>query len=92
MLPLLKKALDRDVPEVTQLLGRGDRAEAAARLHALKGFLPIFCFPALFNELVRVEKLCRVTADADLLDAYDALARQLRGLAQEVAHYELEAS
>ena len=88
MLPHLMKTLERDVPDITQMLRAGDSTEAAARLHALKGFLPIFCYPELFSELVRVEKMCKAGPCADLLDAYGALALQLQGLARDASHFQ----
>ncbi len=88
MLPLLNQALSREVPEVALLLEKGDALEAAARLHSLKGFLPIFCYPALVQELVRIEKWCKTEPNAGLLDAYRALASQLQGLSQEASHYD----
>ena len=90
MLPLLNKSLARDVPDVAQLLLRGDTVEAAARLHSLKGFLPIFCYPDLIDELVRIEKWCKSGAASDVLPAYMALASQLQGLAQELSRYEAQ--
>jgi len=90
MLPLLRIALAREVPEVTQLLARGDATEAAARLHSLKGFLPIFCYPPLVVELVHIEKCCRAGPHPDLSVAYQSLALQLQGLSQEIDHYEAQ--
>ena len=90
MLPHLMKSLDRDVPDITQMLLAGNSAEAALRLHSLKGFLPIFCYPDLFSELVRVEKLCKAGPSADLQEAYGALALQLQGLARDVSHFQSE--
>ena len=88
MLPLLTKALERDVPEVAQLLSKGEIAEAAAVLHSLKGFLPIFCYPSLVEDLVRMEKSCKSGSNPDLLSDYDALTWQLQGLGREVSHFE----
>lgn len=90
MLPLLNKALARDVPAVAQLLEKGDAVEAAALLHSLKGFLPIFCFPSLVEELVHIEKSCKSQPGAEVLPAYLVLASQLVRLGQEVAHYEAQ--
>jgi len=88
MLPHLINSLARDVPEVTQLLEKGDALEAAARLHSLKGFLPIFCYSDLMEELVHIEKWCKSGPGPDLLIAYRALAMRLQGLGQEVSHFE----
>jgi len=87
MLPLFVQTLKRDVPDIAQCLAQGDTAQAASRLHSLKGFLPIFCFPALVEEVVRVEKLCRTDPAAAVQSAYDALASHLRSLGDEVAHF-----
>lgn len=87
LLPALCAALAKDVPEVADLLAKGDAAEAAARLHSLKGFLPVFCFPPLIEELTRVERLSKSGASGELTAAYAALAPALQQLGHEAAHF-----
>ena len=87
LLPALCTALAKDVPEVANLLAQGDAAEAAARLHSLKGFVPVFCFPPLIEELTRVERLGKRGASGELTAAYAALAPSLGRLGEEAAHF-----
>ena len=87
LLPALCAALAKDVPDVANLLAQGDATEAAARLHSLKGFVPVFCFPALVDELTRVERLSKSGASGELTRAYAALAPALGRLGEEAAHF-----
>lgn len=87
LLPALCAALAKDVPEVAHMLAKGDAAEAAARLHSLKGFVPVFCFQPMIDELIRVERMSKSGASVELTAAYAALAPKLRQLGQEAAHF-----
>jgi hypothetical protein len=86
LLPVLCTALSKDVPEVATLLAQGDVDEAAARLHSLKGFVPVFCFAPLSEELFRVERMSKGGGGRELTAAYAALAPELRQLGAEAAH------
>ena len=91
MLPILCATLEKDVPAVTLLLAQGERHAAARCLHSLKGFVPVFCHEDLEAELVSVERLC-CSADSPGIDAaFDHLAPKLLVLAQEAAHYLVQA-
>jgi hypothetical protein len=87
LLPTLCAALAKDVPEIAQLLGQGDSECAAARLHSLKGFVPVFCFAPLVEELTRVERLSRLGASDEVVKSYALLAPDLQCLGLEAAHY-----
>jgi hypothetical protein len=87
LLPALCKALGQDVPLISELLSNGKMGDAAARLHSLKGFVPVFAFPELVQEVARVEKLSRGNDPDELAQAYEALAPALRCLGSEAAHY-----
>ncbi len=87
LLPALCTALVKDVPGVADLLAQGRSADATARLHSLKGFVPVFCFAPLVEELTRVERLSRGGASAEVIASYAALAPALQRLGEEAAHY-----
>lgn len=87
LLPALCTALDKDVPEIAVLLAQGRAADATARLHSLKGFVPVFCFSPLVEELTRVERQSRGGASAEVIASYAALAPALQRLGEEAAHY-----
>ena len=86
LLPALCAALKKDVPEIADLLAQGRAADATARLHSLKGFVPMFCFAPLVEELTRVERLSRGGASAEVAASYAALAPALQRLGEEAAH------
>jgi hypothetical protein len=87
LLPALCTALAKDVPDIADQLAQGRAADATARLHSLKGFVPVFCFAPLVDELTRVERLSRGGAGAEVIASYDALAPALQRLGEEAAHY-----
>jgi|LauGreDrversion2_5_1035112.scaffolds.fasta_scaffold15194_1 HPt (histidine-containing phosphotransfer) domain-containing protein len=87
LLPVLCATLAKEVPETAHLLAQGDFAEAAQRLHSLKGFVPVFCFAPVVEELARVERLCRGGANQAVVAGYAALVPALQCLGEEAAHY-----
>ena len=87
LLPALRTALAKEVPEIALLLGQGAATDAAARLHSLKGFVPVFCFAPLVEELTRVERLSRQGTTPEVINAYALLAQELQRLGLEAAHY-----
>jgi HPt (histidine-containing phosphotransfer) domain-containing protein len=87
MLVMLKESLTRDVPQVTSLLLEGDIAGANRLLHALKGFIPIFCAEGLCEEVVHVEGLSKDLTNTELVPAYARLRPQLEALLAEVSAY-----
>ena len=87
LVPALCSALRKDVPEIANLLAQGRAVDATARLHSLKGFVPVFCFAPLVVELTRVERLSRSGASAEVIASYAALAPALQLLGEEAAHY-----
>jgi len=87
LLPVLCSTLSKELPETALLLAQGNLSEVALRLHSLKGFVPVFCFSPLVEELTRVERLCRGGASDTVGEAYAALLPTLQRLGEEAAHY-----
>ena len=84
MLVMLEEALARDLPDISDLLQKGDILGANCLLHAIKGFIPIFCQDALSQEVTRVEAMSKEPFDAGLSDGYAQLRPHLEQLLAEV--------
>ena len=87
MLPMLQELLMRDVPQIGRLLDGGDVRGANTLLHSLKGCMPIFCAPALCEELASVEHMSKPGGSGDVGMAFSRLQPKLDGLLEEVAQY-----
>ncbi len=87
MLPMLQELLERNVPQITQSLANQDVRAASPLLHALKGVLPIFCAPALCEQLAQVEQMSKTGEGPDVGEAFAAVSPQLGGLQLEIARY-----
>ena len=87
MLLMLQESLARDIPLVSELLQAGDVVAANRVLHALKGFIPIFCQAPLCEQVVRVEALSKDSRSQELGPAYRALRPELQALLDEVNAY-----
>ena len=87
MLPMLQELLDRDLPQITQMLAHQDVRGANPLLHSLKGCLPIFCGPVLCEQLARVELMSKTGVGTEVGEAFNDLRPKLLVLQQEVALY-----
>jgi HPt (histidine-containing phosphotransfer) domain-containing protein len=87
MLQMLEESLARDLPLIASLLQQGDVPAANRLLHALKGFIPIFCPEALSTHVAEVEGLSKQGPNPSLVPAYAALQPQLATLLSEVSAY-----
>lgn len=85
MLAMLQEALARDVPEISVLLQRGDTVGANHLLHAIKGFIPIFCPEPLCLEVARIEGMSKDAFNAELAGGYARLRPLLEQLLSEVS-------
>jgi hypothetical protein len=84
MLVMLQDTLVHDLPLIDSYLDAGDVAGANRLLHALKGFIPIFCRPDLCAHVVRVEALSKDSQSTSAAQAYRLLKPQLEQLLAEV--------
>ncbi len=87
MLLMLQESLTNDLPKIASLLQQGDVPAANRLLHALKGFIPIFCQESLCSHVVQVESMSKLGANPDLLSAYVGLQTELAKLLREVASH-----
>jgi HPt (histidine-containing phosphotransfer) domain-containing protein len=87
MLDMLQSTLDRDVDQIERDLAAQDVKAANRLLHAIKGFIPIFCVDALCEHVAQVEMLSK-TGSADAVGAAYALLRpKLLQLQSEIDAY-----
>jgi hypothetical protein len=84
MLVMLQDTLVQDLPLIDSFLGAGDVASANRLLHALKGFIPIFCRADLCAHVVQVEALSKNSQSTAVAPAYLVLKPQLEQLLAEV--------
>ena len=87
MLGMLEDTLANDIVSISTLLAQGDVAGANRLLHPLKGFIPIFCSPALCEQVSAVEGLSKHGGCAEVSAAYDKLKPELELLLAEVAAF-----
>ena len=93
MLLMLQESLTRDIPLIAQLFRDGDLVAANRVLHALKGFIPIFCNQPLCEQVVRVEGLSKDRLSTTAGPAYVLLMPELLQLLSEVsAHLKASAA
>lgn len=85
LLGMLQVSLTRDIPRIEQLLAQDNVLLANRMLHALKGFIPIFCDDALCDEVAAVELLSKTASAAEVAAAYATLGPKLRLLQLDVA-------
>ena len=84
MLDMLQTSLDRDLPMISALLAQGDTKGANRLLHALKGFIPIFCVDALCEQVALVELISKTASATDIATAFASLEPKLRQLQAEI--------
>jgi len=87
MLSMLEDSLARDVPAIAELLKVGDAAGANRLLHRIKGFIPLFCGPALSEHVAQVEMLSKQAGSTAVGPAYDDLMPELEQLLADVSNY-----
>jgi HPt (histidine-containing phosphotransfer) domain-containing protein len=84
MLDMLQSSLDRDVPQINAFLAQGDAKGANRLLHALKGFIPIFCVDDLCEHVALVELISKTANAVDIATAFAPLEPKLRQLQAEI--------
>ena len=84
MLAMLQETLAHDHPLIDAYMRGGDIANANRMLHALKGFIPVFCQWELSAHVVRVEALSKDSLSTSAAPAYLLLKPQLEQLLAEV--------
>jgi hypothetical protein len=89
MLDMLQNTLTRDIPLIEQYLQQHDVAKANRVLHAIKGFIPIFCTELLCTEVAAIELLSKTGTADEVLPFYALLRPKLERLQAEIDAYML---
>ncbi|MGI9135047.1 MAG: hypothetical protein ACR2I0_14080, partial [Rhodoferax sp.] len=84
MLVLLRDQLASELPQVADLLLKGDLPGVQKLLHSLKGCLPIFCTQIVCDEVLQVECLCKSSDAAGARAAFAVLRPKLEDLHTEL--------
>lgn len=87
MLTMLEESLTRDIPMIAALIDARDIVGANRLLHSIKGFIPIFCGPAMCDLVAQVELLSKDPNSTTIGPAYAELQPELRQLLAEVSAY-----
>lgn len=84
-------SLTSGLPEIGAALESGDVAAANRLLHAIKGYVPIFCTEALVAHVVEVEQLSKTEGVAVVRPAFAELAPKFEVLLREIRTYVAQA-
>ena len=87
MLQMLHNMLASDVQQIGQCMDASDFSGAGQLLHALKGCIPIFCYPTLCQELTAVEQMSKSASPEGCAPAYVPLRTKLDSLRTEIGMY-----
>lgn len=87
ILQTVNGSMTHDIPEIARLLDAGEVATANRLLHAIKGYVPVFCSDALIDQVVSTERLSKTASAGVVKPAFAALAPKLQSLLTEVRLY-----
>lgn len=87
ILQTVNGSMTHDIPEISRLLEAGEVPTANRLLHAIKGYVPVFCSDALIEQVIQTERLSKTAAAEVVKPAYAALAPKLQSLLTEVRFY-----
>jgi HPt (histidine-containing phosphotransfer) domain-containing protein len=84
MLDMLQVSLTRDIPQIERLLLENNVLLANRMLHALKGFIPIFCTDELCDQVAAIELLSKTASAQEVGAAFALLSPKLEQLQSEI--------
>ena len=84
MLDMLQVSLTRDIPQIEQLLAQNNVLLANRMLHALKGFIPVFCTDELCDQVSAIELLSKNASAQEVGAAFALLSPKLEQLQSEI--------
>ena len=87
ILQTVNGSMMHDIPEISRLLEAGEVSTANRLLHAIKGYVPVFCSDALIEQVIQTERLSKTAKAAEVVPAYVALSPKLQSLLTEVQLY-----
>lgn len=87
LLQMVEQNLGPDIDNIWQKLEAGDMAAAGRLIHAIKGFVPIFCHDLLVEEVTRAEALSKTQSAASFKLVFADLAPALLLLLKDIRAY-----
>jgi HPt (histidine-containing phosphotransfer) domain-containing protein len=87
ILQTVNGSMMHDIPEISRLLEAGEVPTANRLLHAIKGYVPVFCSDALIEQVIYTERLSTTGTAEVVKPAFAALAPKLQSLLTEVQLY-----
>lgn len=87
ILQTVSGSMTHDIPEISRLLAAGEVATANRLLHAIKGYVPVFCTDVLIEQVIQTERLSKTASAQAVQPAYAALVPKLLCLLTEVQHF-----
>ena len=87
ILKTVEVSLAGNIPEIGLALAAGDIKTANRLLHAIKGYVPIFCSDALIEQVVHVEGLSKTGSATDVAPLFVALTPALEMLLTQIRAY-----
>ena len=87
ILQTVTTSMKHDIPEIARLLDLGEVSTANRLLHAIKGYVPVFCSDVLIEQVVSTERLSKSGSAETVRPAFALLAPQLQSLLSEVKVY-----
>lgn len=87
LLQMVEQSLASDVDRIEQHLEAGDLAAACRLMHAIKGFIPIFCCDQLIERVTRAQAMSRSHTTESFKPVFADLAPDLMVLRQEIGVY-----
>jgi hypothetical protein len=83
----VEASLASGIPQIQSALVADDVAAANRLLHAIKGYVPIFCSDALVAHVVQVEQLSKTESAAVVTPEFAELAPEFEALLTEIRTY-----
>lgn len=87
LLRMVEQSLGSDIDKIWQKLELGDMAAAGRLIHAIKGFVPIFCHDLLIEHVTRAEALSKTESAASFTPVFADLAPELLLLLKDIRSY-----
>jgi hypothetical protein len=87
ILQTVSGSMTHDIPEISRLLEAGEVPTANRLLHAIKGYVPVFCTDVLIEQVIQTERLSKTASAEVVRPAFAALVPKLQSLLTEVQHF-----
>lgn len=87
ILQTVTASMTHDIPEIARLLEVGEVPTANRLLHAIKGYVPVFCSDVLIEQVVSTERLSKTGSADSVKSAFEVLAPKLQSLLVEIKAY-----